>query len=132
MINLDQPMSKALEKDGYNRFLESLRTAGLEDYLDEQNNITLFVPTNEAMEKFDREILRSPSKLREILLYHIATPEAVSCDFSNEQVLPTKLNNQNIRMNLYSHVSTKIQYKKLGIFFKPGFFFSFLLIWISN
>ncbi|ODN05167.1 Transforming growth factor-beta-induced protein ig-h3, partial [Orchesella cincta] len=103
MSDQDQPLSKALENGGYRYFLDAVRSAGLEDYIDELNNVTLFVPTNDAMEELGQDILRNPSKLREILLYHIATPETKTCGLSHEQVLPTKLHNRNIHINLYSH-----------------------------
>jgi len=103
MSGNDQPISQALEKDGQTQFLSYLRRAGLENYLDEQNNVTLFVPSNQAMEEMDQDILNNPSKLREILLYHIVTPETKTCDFSHDLMLPTKLTERNLRINLYSH-----------------------------
>lgn len=73
--------------------------------MDEQNNVTLFAPTNQAMEELGQEILNDPTKLREIILYHLSTPETKTCDFSNDQLLPTRLSDRNIRINMYSHVS---------------------------
>lgn len=97
-------MSKSLERDGYTHFIDALRTARLEEYLDEQTNVTLFAPTNKAMEELGQDVLSNPLKLREILLYHIITPELKTCDFSNDQLLPSRLNERNVRINMYSHV----------------------------
>jgi uncharacterized surface protein with fasciclin (FAS1) repeats len=66
------------------------------------NNITVFAPSNKAFESLPREVLINSTRLRDILLYHIAIPETRACDFTNEQLLKTRLNNRSVRMNLYS------------------------------
>jgi uncharacterized surface protein with fasciclin (FAS1) repeats len=94
-------------------FLSLLREAGLVESLDSMKNVTLFVPTDEALAKpeavAELEKLRADKdRLRDLLLYHTTGPEVQSCEFSNDKELKSGVADKSIRINLYSTVSVRL------------------------
>lgn len=102
---LDKPMSTVLEKDGHTPFLKYAREAGID--LDGMSNLTLFLPSEEALSEIPRDLLEDKEGMRELLLYHIVPEEKRTCHLNHQEVLPTKLGARapGIRINLYATVS---------------------------
>jgi len=74
----------------------------LRNYLDQLNNVTIFAPSNQAIQSLPREVRDSPTRLRDVLMYHIGGVETRACHFTNEQKMATKFNDLSIRIDLYS------------------------------
>lgn len=100
----DKPLTTALARSGHFKFLQLLQSSGLGQYLDGLNNVTVFAPSDEAMEKWGNDETKA-DRILEILKYHIVNPETRSCHFNHQELLQTHNENQTIRMNLYSSVS---------------------------
>ncbi|XP_046386269.1 transforming growth factor-beta-induced protein ig-h3-like [Ischnura elegans] len=104
-------VNQALQDSNLTMFGTYLEWAGMTHDLE---NVTLFVPTDEAMRKWaDEEKLdleaggevlteEEGQKVTDILVYHQVTPMINSCDMETNQVLATKLPNQTIRIMLSS------------------------------
>ncbi|XP_071438617.1 transforming growth factor-beta-induced protein ig-h3-like [Hetaerina americana] len=104
-------VNQALQDSNLTMFSSYLEWA---DMMQDMENVTLFVPTNEAMQKWaaeekleleenDDELSEEEQqKVRDILMYHQVTPMINSCDMESNQVLTTKLPNQTVRIMLSS------------------------------
>lgn len=102
-------MTTALADRNLSAFLQLIQEAGLEESLDSMSNMTLFAPTNDAIDSMPMEQLKelkgNPTKLRDLLMYHITGPEAQGCDMENNQLLKTGLMDKSVRVNLFATVS---------------------------
>jgi len=85
--------------------LSLIEDSGLMEQFQTLDNSTLFLPTEAAIselpENFLQELRQNPEKLKEFLQYHVAQPNTCLCELSNNLVLPTAMENQQIRVNSY-------------------------------
>merc|ERR1719369_2707290 len=85
--------------------MELFDTAKLTDEIADMSNMTIFIPTEKALEElppaFLEELNADHQKLKEFLLYHVATPRKCKCDLENNMVLPTQMPGSEIRVNTY-------------------------------
>jgi len=70
------------------------------------SNVTIFGPSEEALEELDEDILNSlkenPVELRQFLMMHIVTPKRCKCELENNMLLKTALRGNKIRINTYN------------------------------
>ncbi|XP_050737011.1 periostin-like isoform X2 [Eriocheir sinensis] len=116
-------MPETLEEIGSNDFLTLVKTAGMTEMLDQ--NVTLFVPTNEAMQEFMVEMeveneletegvkgdrsynevfpaLRAPIENKGMVMAHATEGVLYASDLRDEQVLPSMMEGATLRINTYS------------------------------
>ena len=71
----------------FKTFLAAVKTAGLEDRLDDSGPITVFAPTDLAFEKLPKGMiegwLNDNRQLRRVLLYHVVLGEVMASDCLN-------------------------------------------------
>jgi len=98
-------VSQALEQTGRTTLKELFELAGI----NEENglsNVTIFGPSEEALERIDEDVLSSlkenPEELREFLMMHITTPKRCKCELKNNMLLKTALRGNKIRINTYN------------------------------
>ncbi|KAK8404402.1 hypothetical protein O3P69_007594 [Scylla paramamosain] len=117
-------MPETLEEIGSNDFLTLVKRAGMLEMLDQ--NITLFAPTDEAMQEFmaDLEaenevenelvgsrtsnevypVLRAPIEEKSMVMAHGSEGVMYASDLRDEQVLPSLMEGSTLRINTYSTV----------------------------
>lgn len=117
-------MPETLEEIGSNDFLTLVKKAGMMDVMN--HNITLFVPTNEAMQEFmadleaeneidnelmggrtDNEvypILRAPVEEKPMVMAHGTEGVLYASDLRDEQVLSSLMEGSTLRINTYSTI----------------------------
>ncbi len=99
-------ITEALDESHMTTFKELFEIAGL-DKDDEMNNVTIFAPSERALATLPSSVLddlkADPAKLKEFLLFHVAKPKTCQCDFEDNKVLKTALDNNNakLRINTY-------------------------------
>ena len=95
----------ALKTRSMDTMMELFESAGLTDAVSDMSNMTIFLPTEKALaelpETFVEELKSDSQKLKEFLMYHVATPKKCKCEFENNMMLPTEMGNQQIRVNTY-------------------------------
>jgi len=95
----------ALQTRKMDTVLELFNTAHLTEAISDMSNMTMFVPTEKALaelpEVFIEELKSDPEKLKEFLMYHVATPRKCKCDLENNLMLETGMAAQKIRVNTY-------------------------------
>ncbi|MCB0996872.1 MAG: fasciclin domain-containing protein [Acidimicrobiales bacterium] len=72
------------------RFRELIQQAGLAERLEAEGPITVFAPTNEALDALDpsvAQLLEDPERLEELLLGHLTDTEVFAADLSVPQEL---------------------------------------------
>lgn len=112
----------AIDMNG-NEFMRSIKNNNLEGML--KSNMTLFLPTNEAFTTFSEQMFENnlvyvPMSSRrrraadqfgftskDLLLGHMVDGLNVMEDLTNEDLLKTKLNNNTIRINIFSRPLSK-------------------------
>lgn len=100
-------INEALKKEKLTKFQELIEKAGLKDEIDNMKNITVFAPSNEALNdsnavKILNEIGDDTEKLKQLILYHTVDGMLQSCDMNNNALVES-LNDKNpLRVNLYS------------------------------
>lgn len=94
------------EKSGFTRLLDLIDTAGLKKTVENLENVTIFVPTNEAIEALDEatlsDLVNNSEKLQEVLKYHIVPSEVTCQGFYDSVQLDTLDGGKKIRINEYS------------------------------
>ncbi|XP_063232448.1 transforming growth factor-beta-induced protein ig-h3-like [Bacillus rossius redtenbacheri] len=100
-------ISDALDTRNLTVFAGLLREAGLADSLDGMGNVTVFAPTDAALQEphAKRALERAredKDQLRDLLLYHTAGPELAACDLANNMQLKSGLADRSLRVSLYS------------------------------
>ncbi|XP_022253002.1 transforming growth factor-beta-induced protein ig-h3-like isoform X2 [Limulus polyphemus] len=99
-------VTTSLEKNKMIEIVDLIDTAELRSILDSMKNATFFVPSKKAIqalpEGMKKGLKENPQKLRELLMYHVAQPIVHSCKFHNNQMLKTKIEDKEIRINIYS------------------------------
>jgi len=95
----------ALKSREMNTMVDLFDSAQLTDVISDMSNMTIFLPTEKALaelpETFIEELKTDSQKLKEFLMYHVATPKKCKCDFENNLMLPTEMGEAKIRVNTY-------------------------------
>lgn len=102
------PLSTLMQEKNVTIFKRLLEAAGLVDKYDDMDNVTVFAPTDKALQttkwaqilEESPESLRNNAELMEFLNYHFAQPMTKTCDLSDSN-LPT-IAGPEVRVNLYS------------------------------
>ncbi|XP_066990165.1 transforming growth factor-beta-induced protein ig-h3-like [Macrobrachium rosenbergii] len=99
-----KPVRKVLESHNLTRFMDLLEIAGMSEEMDSLNDVTIFAPSNAAIDSIPEDaklkILDDPQQLRNILNYHIVTPSLKGDDINNNHIADTRAD-MPIRINLY-------------------------------
>ena len=102
------PLSMLMEEQNITLFKRLLEAAGLSETMDDMDNVTVFAPTDKALQgskwahmlaEYPENLLNDP-ELLEVINYHVASPMTKTCDLT-EKLLPTAAG-ANVRINLYS------------------------------
>ncbi|XP_063600232.1 transforming growth factor-beta-induced protein ig-h3-like [Penaeus indicus] len=100
-----KPLFEVLEAQNLTRFMDLLEAADMLDELKGLTDVTVFAPSNRAVDEIPEEVMENiindPSRLREILEYHMATPTLKASDISNNHIVSTRADHP-LRINLYS------------------------------
>merc|ERR1712168_960537 len=95
----------ALKSRKMDTMMELFDSAKLTEELTDMSNITIFLPTekalNELPESFIEELKTDSQKLKEFLMYHVTTPKKCKCELENNLMLKTEMGEQKIRINTY-------------------------------
>ncbi|XP_065363398.1 transforming growth factor-beta-induced protein ig-h3 [Calliphora vicina] len=102
------PLSSLMQEKNVTIFKRLLEATGLDNKFDDMDNVTVFAPTDKAMQntQWAKMLEESPEQLKdnkdliEFLNYHIAQPMIKTCDLQ-EQLMPT-VGGDKVRINLYS------------------------------
>ncbi|XP_067633881.1 transforming growth factor-beta-induced protein ig-h3 [Eurosta solidaginis] len=102
------PLSTLMQEKNVTIFKQLLEAAGLDEKYDDMDNVTVFAPTDKALQdtKWAQLLAEFPEKLRnndeliEFLNYHVVKPMTKTCDLS-DSTLPT-VAGPDVRINLYS------------------------------
>lgn len=102
------PMSSLMQEKNVTIFKRLLEASGLDNKFDDMDNVTVFAPTDKALQntKWAKLLEESPDMLKdnqelvEFLNYHVATPMIKTCDLE-DKMLPT-IGGDKVRINLYS------------------------------
>ncbi|XP_037949137.1 transforming growth factor-beta-induced protein ig-h3 isoform X2 [Teleopsis dalmanni] len=102
------PLSTLMQTKNVTLFKRLVEAAELDNKIDDMDNITLFAPTDKALQgtKWVEMLTETPEKLRnnpelvDFINYHIVHPMTKTCDLT-EQLMPTAAGSS-IRINLYS------------------------------
>ncbi|GFY76148.1 hypothetical protein TNIN_447631 [Trichonephila inaurata madagascariensis] len=102
--------SAVLEEYGLNEFLKLLEVANLKNFYDSLENVTFFIPSNEAIRAVPAGLLESLmsniNSLFSVLLYHVA--DGTTQIKTPEQIFYSKLENTSIRAQVHSSNSSVI------------------------
>ncbi|RUS72084.1 hypothetical protein EGW08_020156, partial [Elysia chlorotica] len=95
-----------LEKEGYTELLGLVQAAGLTKTLEAVNNVTIFAPTNAAIQNLPEGLRFRLSQDREllsqVLTYHVSPGADQRARLFDSQRLPTLSEGANIRIDTYS------------------------------
>ncbi|KRF82827.1 transforming growth factor-beta-induced protein ig-h3 isoform X2 [Drosophila virilis] len=102
------PMTTLMSQKNLTIFKRLLEASGFDDQFDDLDNVTIFAPTDKALQNSEwarllaekPEALKNNKDLLEFLNYHVVKPMIKTCDLS-ESSLPT-IAGKNVRLNLYS------------------------------
>lgn len=89
------------EKQGANEFVDLVVKAGLKKELAMVENLTVFVPSNEAIQALDSKLLNDTEKLQEVLKYHVV-PDIRTCSGLYNGLELDTLSGEKLRINEYS------------------------------
>lgn len=95
-----QPVTSLLVEKNQTKWLDLMAKAGFVDEFDDAVNRTMFVPTDEAIEKANLEELDS-EKLKEIIALHISDQSFCSCQMKNNLMIPSLLPDNELRVTTY-------------------------------
>jgi len=89
----------------YTRIVYLLGEAGLLQTVLSAPNVTLFLPTDEAMNRIPADVINDlqthPDQLKDVLLYHAVTSEQHQIKNRDNDVVLTAANGKPIRLNIY-------------------------------
>ncbi|KAL9872338.1 midline fasciclin isoform 1-T1 [Glossina fuscipes fuscipes] len=102
------PLSSLMQEKNVTIFRRLLEISGLDNAFDDMDNLTMFAPTDKALEgtewakmlEENPEQLINNRNLNEFLSYHVTKPMTKTCDLK-EQLMPT-IGGGNVRINLFS------------------------------
>ncbi|XP_034488844.1 transforming growth factor-beta-induced protein ig-h3 isoform X2 [Drosophila innubila] len=102
------PMTSLMSQKNLTIFKQLLEASGFDDQFDDLDNVTIFAPTDKALQNSEwaRLVAEQPESLKgnkdllKFLNYHVIKPMIKTCDLS-ESTLPT-VEGTNVRLNLYS------------------------------
>lgn len=102
------PLSSLMQEKNVTIFKRLLEATGLDNKFDDMDNVTVFAPTDKALQntKWAKLLAESPEQLKnnqeliDFLNYHVAQPMIKTCDLQ-EQLMPT-VGGDKVRINLYS------------------------------
>ncbi|CAL1270033.1 unnamed protein product [Larinioides sclopetarius] len=98
--------SEVLEEYGLNEFLSLLEAANLKKLYDSFENVTFFIPSNEAIRALPAGLIESLmsniNSLFSVLLYHVA--DGTAQIKLPEQIFNSKLQNTSIKVQVHSSV----------------------------
>ncbi|XP_043948644.1 periostin isoform X2 [Drosophila biarmipes] len=102
------PMTSLMSQKNLTIFQRLLEASGYDDQFDDLDNVTIFAPTDKALQntewarllKEQPQLLDHNLDLLEFLNYHVVKPMIKTCDLS-EKSLPT-VAGSSVRLNLYS------------------------------
>lgn len=95
-----EPVTALLTNKNQTKWLDLIKKAGLADEFDDAINRTLFVPTDEAVEKAQLDQLDN-EKLKEVVSLHISDTSVCSCQMRNNLMIPTLIPDQELRVTTY-------------------------------
>jgi transforming growth factor-beta-induced protein len=107
------PISTMLGTRNLTIFKKLMEYGNFDDDFDNLDNATYFIPSDEAFESSEtgkfwlQQLKEAPQKLKnnenlkKFLNYHVVEPLTKSSDLS-EQMLPTRMNDEPLRVNLYT------------------------------
>ncbi|XP_060646574.1 transforming growth factor-beta-induced protein ig-h3 isoform X1 [Drosophila nasuta] len=102
------PMTSLISQKNLTIFKQLLEASGFDDQFDDLDNVTIFAPTDKALQhsQWARLVAEKPETLKgnqdllKFLNYHVVKPMIKTCDLS-ESSLPT-VEGSSVRLNLYS------------------------------
>ncbi|GFV64472.1 transforming growth factor-beta-induced protein ig-h3 [Trichonephila clavipes] len=116
--------SEVLEEYGLNEFLKLLEVANLKNFYDSLENVTFFIPSNEAIRAVPAGLLESLmsniNSLFSVLLYHVA--DGTTQIKTSEQIFYSKLENTSIRAQVHSsypHAAPQV-FVQCALVLSPG------------
>lgn len=96
-------VDQVLEEQDMTTLEELFTLAGLD--MDAMSNMTIFAPSEKALAALPKEFMddlkANQDKLKDFLMFHIATPKTCQCEMSNNKMLKTSVANQSLRINTY-------------------------------
>lgn len=95
-----QPVTTLLSEKNHTKWLDLMKKAGFNDESDQSLNRTMFVPTEEAIEKAKLDELPT-DKLKEVISLHISDESYCSCQMKNNLLIPSKVPDQDLRVTTY-------------------------------
>ena len=102
--------SQLLSSRNLTDFRRLVEAAGLITELDSMTNTTLFAPSNDAVRAIPDEVkqawMADPQVLKKVILNHVSQPLVRQSAVSNNQMVRTRLDGNQLRINLYPSVST--------------------------
>ncbi|KAJ8301480.1 hypothetical protein KUTeg_020467 [Tegillarca granosa] len=90
---------------GANTLISLIKDAGLTETLESDGPFTVFAPTDDAFSKVPSDVINNlknnKTLLTEVLKYHVVSGKVLSSDLSNDMTVPSLLDNQDVRINVY-------------------------------
>lgn len=104
MIFAAQPVTSLMANKNHTMWLNLMKKAGFAETADEAMNRTIFVPSEEAIEKAKLDEL-DDDKLKEVLSLHISDKSVCSCQMKNNLMIPSLVPDEELRVTTYETVS---------------------------
>uniref|UniRef100_A0A1W7R9F7 Transforming growth factor-beta-induced protein ig-h3 n=1 Tax=Hadrurus spadix TaxID=141984 RepID=A0A1W7R9F7_9SCOR len=97
-----QTVTQALQSAEMDNIISFIEAAGMKEELDNMKNFTFFLPRPSAIkELLESEFQKETKNARNTIKFHITPTKVKSCEFHNNQILPTKIENATLRVNKY-------------------------------
>ena len=98
-------VDEALQENKMTTLEELFKAANINEALNGMSNVTIFAPSEKALSTISKEMLEElkaePEKLKEFLMYHIASPKTCKCEMENNKLLKTGVRDEKLRINTY-------------------------------
>lgn len=98
-------LTQTLQSSGRSDLVDLIEIAGIKDDLDSMKNFTFFAPSKNSLKKLlsnkSTEFSEDPEKNKELILSHIAITAVKPCEFHNNQLLPSIMEDSTFRINRY-------------------------------
>jgi len=99
------PLIEVLSSKNLTRFIDLIETAEMLDDFSKLTDVTVFAPSNDAIDALEQEVLddlmEDKDTLRELLNYHITSSALRSSEINNNHVMDTRAEHP-LKMNLYT------------------------------